>query len=111
VGVPHFPCYQDPQKFYRPDEFLPERWTPGTRDVASFEKDNRGCVQPFSYGPRNCLGKNLTYAEMGLIVARLLWRFDIELVEGLGNWQAEQKSYGFWEKGPLICKLSSVKRF
>lgn len=108
VGVNHFSCYHHPQNFYRPNSFLPERWLPGVCDAAPFDQDNRACMQPFSFGPRNCLGKNLAKAESRLIITRLLFRFDLELAEPQTDWQSRQTVHGFWEKGPLMCKLSQV---
>lgn len=110
VGVNPFACFRHPRNFYRPNDFLPERWLPEKCNSAPFDRDNRACLQPFSYGPRNCLGKNLARAEMRLIMVRLLWRYDLELVEGSENWQKEQKVFGFWVKPPLMCRLSPVKR-
>lgn len=117
IGVNHLSCSRHPENFFRQDDFLPERWLPESRDKAPFDQDNRACSQPFSYGPRNCLGKNLARAEMRLIMARLLWRFDLELVgrdgkEGVGNldWQKGQKIWGFWVKPELLCKLTPVVR-
>ena len=110
VGVNHFSCYRYPQNFYCADEFLPERWLSEAWAVAPFENDNRACVQPFSFGPRNCIGKNLARAEMRFILVKLLWRFDLDLVEGRGNWMEGQKVFGFWEKPPLMCNLKVVKR-
>lgn len=110
VGVNHFSAYHHPQNFYRADDFLPERWLPGIRDAAPFDKDNRACMQPFSFGPRNCLGKNLAKAEMRLIMAKMLWRFDLQLVEGRGDWMEGQKIFGFWAKPPLMCNLKVFKR-
>ena len=110
VGVNHFSCFHHPQNFYRANDFLPERWLPGIRDAAPFENDNRACMQPFSFGPRNCLGKNLARAEMRLVLAKMLWRFNLELVEGRGNWMEGQKIFGFWAKPPLMCRLEVVRR-
>jgi cytochrome P450 len=45
----------------------------------------RDASQPFSYGPRNCIGRNLAYVEMKLIIARLVWTFDLENATG-GTW-------------------------
>ncbi|KAL9125918.1 MAG: hypothetical protein Q9217_004953 [Psora testacea] len=112
VGVNHFSSYRDPKNFYRSDDFLPDRWLPESRDKAPFRGDKRACLQPFSFGPRNCLGKNLARAEMRLIMARLLWRYDVALVEGGGEWQSqkEHKVFGFWVKPPLMCEISPAKR-
>lgn len=38
-----------------------------------------------SFGHRDCIGKNLAYAEMRLILARLLWNFELGLPEGQGS--------------------------
>jgi hypothetical protein len=41
--------------FTRPEEFLPERWFDDA--PAEFAHDRREIYQPFSFGPRNCIGK------------------------------------------------------
>ena len=67
-------------------------------------------------GIRNCIGRNLAYAEMRLIVAKLLWHFDIALdtekmgkQEGKNTW-TNQKMYVVWERRPLWVKVSPVLR-
>jgi cytochrome P450 len=39
--------------FRRAEDFIPERWLGDAR----FKNDNRSAVQPFSAGPRNCIGR------------------------------------------------------
>ena len=65
-------------------------------------------LQPFSVGPRNCLGRNLALAEMRLILARMLWNFDIELCPKSDSW-IDQKIKTLWIKLPLMCKLTVRK--
>lgn len=51
-------AFRSPKNFKDPGLFLPERWIldePGFEEYHAFDK--REVVQPFSYGPRNCLGK------------------------------------------------------
>lgn len=62
-------------------------------------------MRPFSAGPRDCIGKNLAYAEMRVVVALLLWHFDLEALPGQDDWIAKQKVYNsVWAKGPLMIK-------
>ncbi|EOD46325.1 putative cytochrome p450 protein [Neofusicoccum parvum] len=54
VSVPHYVAYHSPTNFARPREFIPERWIDTDGEFAT---DKRDILQPFSYGPRNCIGK------------------------------------------------------
>ncbi|KAJ5804831.1 hypothetical protein N7474_010697 [Penicillium riverlandense] len=82
-------------------EFIPERFM----GEPEFESDKRNAVQPFSVGPRNCLGRNLAYAEMRLILARMIWNFDMEIAPDSRNW-INQDAYVVWEKPALNVKLA-----
>ncbi|KAL8897692.1 MAG: hypothetical protein Q9192_002446 [Flavoplaca navasiana] len=108
VGVHQYSTFHHPKNFYQPAAFLPERWLPGTRDAPPFDDDSKGCMQPFSAGPRNCLGKNIAKAEMRLLLAKLLFRFDWQLEPGQEQWM-RQKVQGFWQKKPLYCTLTPVE--
>ena len=92
--------------FHRPREFIPERWLDDA--PPEFANDDRAAVQPFATGVRNCIGRNLAYAEMKLILTQVLFHFDLELdVEHTGDW-FDQTSFGVWFKGPLHVKLSAA---
>ena len=106
VSVHQSAAYASPINFYAPEQFIPERWQPEAKNNPSspFFSDRRDVLQPFSAGPRNCIGRNLAFAEMRLILARVLWNFDLELCEESADW-AEQKSSTLWEKPALMCKL------
>jgi len=65
--------------FYEPDSFLPERWL---GEDERFIGDHLNASLPFGTGPRVCIGRNLAYLEMRLILSHLLWNFDIELDRG-----------------------------
>jgi hypothetical protein len=47
---------------------------------------------------------------MRLIIARLIWNFDIELADKDRDWFQDQKVFFLWEKRPLMMKLTPVKR-
>lgn len=95
--------------FQKPDEFLPERWID-----PDYGDEVKKAAQPFSAGPRNCLGKNLAYMEMRLVVARLLWNFDIVSIDGAPAWDPagemrHKRAFMVWEKQPLMIKLKNVR--
>jgi cytochrome P450 len=69
------------------------------------EADKR---KQFSWGPRNCIGKNLALMEIRLIVALLLFHFDLELEKESKNWLKEVKAVGFFVRLKLMVKLTAV---
>ncbi|KAL9046724.1 MAG: hypothetical protein Q9214_000511 [Letrouitia sp. 1 TL-2023] len=95
-----------------PNAFKPERWLSSSDESEdgqqqddnkspSKQKETTTSFAPFSLGPRNCIGRNLAYLEMRLIMAKLLWSFDVWEDEGDGFAWESQDNYGLWEKRPL----------
>ncbi|KAF3764261.1 trichothecene C-15 hydroxylase [Cryphonectria parasitica EP155] len=101
IDIWQFAMSRSPKNFTLPDSFIPERWLGDAR----FANDKREASQPFSHGPRNCVGKNLAYAEMRLIMARIIWNFDIVLAEPNVDWIDINETYSLWEKKPLYVHL------
>ncbi|KAJ6086858.1 hypothetical protein N7467_005772 [Penicillium canescens] len=102
VSCHHYASYHSGSNFALPNRFMPERWL-GTDSV--FENDQKDVLQPFSLGPRVCLGRNLAYCEIRLILCKLLFNFDIALSPESTNWP-DQKVYFLWEKPPLMVELT-----
>jgi cytochrome P450 len=100
--------------FYNPDSFIPERFLPGASP--EFANDVRKAAQPFSTGPRGCIGRNLTYVELRLILGALLWNFDLEFAEEGGRlWDPKNefgglKAFNTWEKSPLKVRLADIRK-
>ncbi|KAK3681110.1 cytochrome P450 [Podospora appendiculata] len=113
VGIAQYAAYRSATHWTDPLVFAPERWLAGTNtgnkdsagDVGRYANDRREVFKPFSYGPRNCIGQNLAMAECRLIVARLFWRFEVEVLPGQEDWVYNQRTYLSWEKPPLMVKL------
>ncbi|TEY40875.1 hypothetical protein BOTCAL_0416g00060 [Botryotinia calthae] len=103
VGVNHWAAYHAAKNFANPDTFDPARWSKPPPD--KYKHDDKAAFQPFSTGPRNCLGKNLAYFEMRSILARMLWNFDMELCKESRWWTKKQKTYILWDKPSLKVKL------
>ena len=93
------------RNFKDPETFAPERWM----GDAKYAGDKLASNQPFSFGPRACLGKNLAYAEMRLILAKMVWQFDWELDGGSENWLEESKVFLLWKKPVLGVRLVDVR--
>ncbi|KAH7051137.1 cytochrome P450 [Macrophomina phaseolina] len=66
--------------FFEPAAFRPERWLAGAEDSA-FKTDNRLAYRPFLIGSRKCIGRHMAQQSIRLTVARLLWRYDIDLLD------------------------------
>ncbi|ETN43942.1 uncharacterized protein HMPREF1541_11073 [Cyphellophora europaea CBS 101466] len=104
ISIPHLATYRNSSMWTDPDEFVPERWLGDGR----YEKDARASWEPFLVGPRNCVGKNLAWHEMRLLLATTLLYFDFALCKESEQWH-DQKVYTLWEKPPLWMKLTPVK--
>ncbi|KAK4184282.1 Isotrichodermin C-15 hydroxylase [Podospora australis] len=107
VAVHQWAMYHNPQHFREADSFHPERWL-GTDE--RFKDDRKEAFQPFHLGARNCLGRNLAYIEMRLILARVLWSFDLRIAEESRDWMIRQRIFNLWEKGALNVYLTPVVR-
>lgn len=51
---------------------------------------------------------SLAYAELKLILARILYNFDMDLVDPDENWM-DQKAFFIWTKPPLNVYLTPVR--
>lgn len=103
VAAPHWAMYHSPTMFKDPEAFAPERWLGDAR----FIDDERAAVQPFHVGARDCLGKNMAYHEMRIILAKVLCNFDLELRPESQDW-LNQEVYTLWQKKPLMVKVKAI---
>jgi len=104
LSVHHWASSHSPDNFTNPDTFVPERWL-GTDE--RYKNDKLQGAQPFSFGPRNCIGQNMALHEMRMIAAKVLFNFDLELCSKNDNW-LDQRVFVLWEKRNLMCKLTPV---
>lgn len=89
----------DENNFHEPFAFKPERWLdPECRD-------DREASQPFSLGPRGCLGRNFAYVEIYLILAKLHYKYDLELVNPELDWEGQSTVHVMWSKPELLVRI------
>ncbi|KAI8944454.1 benzoate 4-monooxygenase cytochrome P450 [Xylaria longipes] len=84
VGTPNWAQSRNQEVYGDGGVFRPERWI--ADDSCGITKEDvtriRRNFNPFSSGPFNCAGKNLAMAEMMIIVARTLYRFEMRRAPG-----------------------------
>ncbi|KAF2003109.1 cytochrome P450 [Amniculicola lignicola CBS 123094] len=80
----------DPRFWDEPYAFRPERW------VDSHCKDNKAASQPFSLGPRACPGKLFALGQMALQLAKMVYLYDMELVNQDLDWIEESRMHFLW---------------
>lgn len=68
--------HHDPNNFYDPDSFIPERWIENEKES---EAHNAKAWAPFGYGSTSCIGKNLAYMEMRAVLAQFIVKFDFSI--------------------------------
>lgn len=89
VGVAPYAIHRNALYFPEPLEFQPERWLAG-EDKETTEGLALAFV-PFSAGATGCIGRQLAMMELSLVVARLLWRFDLRVGSNSGDWPIEYR--------------------
>lgn len=93
--------------FHNAISFEPERWLPdaATNPSSPYYHDRRQAIQPFSVGVRSCMGQHLAWAEMRLILSKLMWTFDFEAVEGKEFHWEDLRTFVLVEKRPIEIRL------
>lgn len=69
---------RDPEIYPEPIEFRPERWL--SSNQTELERMNKFYL-PFSRGSRACMGINLAYTQLHILLATVFRQLDLELHE------------------------------
>lgn len=120
----------DPRNFHEPFQFKPERWTDPNCS------DTKEASQPFSLGPRACVGQKLVFfsnlgkltegrnpanlafrlssfalMEISLIMAKMHWMYDLDLVNKKLDWEGQSHMHILWWKPALNIRFSEAHWF
>ena len=81
LSVPIYTIHHNTSVYPAPHKHIPERWLP---EAASEEAVKRchSALTPFSYGSRICIGRRLALIELQIVLARAVFIYDLEYVEG-----------------------------
>jgi len=115
ASIATFSLHRDQRYFSpSPDTFIPDRWLPTSSpeppkltNVGPERRHNPDAFIPFSAGPANCIGKNLAYQEMRMLLCYVLKYFELEIVapvekEGEAKWDEGIEDYLLLVKRPLL---------
>ena len=72
--------HHDERIYPKSFEFIPERWSNNPREPAG-QRLLKRYMTSFGKGTRICLGMNLAYAEITMVIAALFRRFEFELFD------------------------------
>eukprot|EP00753_Platysulcus_tardus_P014572 PLAT4399.1.p2 GENE.PLAT4399.1~~PLAT4399.1.p2 ORF type:complete len:481 (+),score=196.41 PLAT4399.1:9-1451(+) len=75
--IPMHLLHLDEETWEQPSRFNPDRFTKEAKSAR-----DRFSYIPFSLGPRDCLGKNLAWLELRIMLSTLLTRYRFHLVDG-----------------------------
>ncbi|KAI0396354.1 cytochrome P450 [Xylariaceae sp. FL0594] len=89
--------------FEKPFDFIPERW------MGENARDKLDASQPFSLGPRGCLGRNLAWMEMNTTLAKLHFKYDIELLSKDLDWHRDSRMHTLWHKPRMFVQVMERK--
>lgn len=81
IGMTSMLLHENEDIFPEPHEFRPERWLTGSDTTSSngMSKKLSRYFTPFSRGTRACLGLNLAWAELYVVLAVVFRRFEFDV--------------------------------
>lgn len=81
IAVPTYTLHHNPKYFPDPHKHTPERWLPSESGVDNV-KLAWEAFAPFSTGARMCIGRRLAYIELQIVIARVVFLYDMKYIDG-----------------------------
>ena len=86
IGVANYAIHHNAAYFRDPYIFRPERWLLLAQDPQGVDeaelRHQESAYSPFSVGRASCVGKALAYQEITIVLARLMWLYEMRLEPG-----------------------------
>lgn len=108
-----FSVARNPRYFRDPLLYRPQRWLPADHSLYSerYSGDQLDAFMPFSQGPRMCSGKEVAWWQARLVLTKVLWSLDLEMVPGQRvDLEKNLKGWGYWVKPELKVRFIAVDR-
>ncbi|KAH3907055.1 hypothetical protein HBI56_114470 [Parastagonospora nodorum] len=81
VGVPIYAIHHKEDIYSDPFNYNPERWMVEKEGASQQVSDMYAAYNPFSVGPRSCMGKGVALVEMMATFAVVLFRMDFKMAD------------------------------
>lgn len=109
VSADIYSIQRSPAYFADASSFRPERWIENGEGTL-FENDNRAAYQPFLIGSRACIGRHMAQQSIRLVMARLVWRYDVEMLNREDFiWERDAASSLIYTDYVVMVRLKKVK--
>ncbi|KAL8792649.1 MAG: hypothetical protein Q9195_004777 [Heterodermia aff. obscurata] len=82
VGTSMYAIHHNEAYYPDPYTFIPERWIAGPENSSANVAQAQRAWNPFSVGPRGCIGRSLALTEISLTVVRLMRSMEFRKAEG-----------------------------
>lgn len=108
-----FALARSPRNFQESLQFRPERWLAEEHPLYNphFADDNLKGFQPFSQGPRMCSGREISWWQSRVFMAKVLWMFDVRSVPGQHvEMDRDLRGWGMYEKPEVRVRFVPVER-
>ncbi|KAI0203726.1 cytochrome P450 [Astrocystis sublimbata] len=103
-----FSVARNPRYFRDPLQYRPERWLPTDHHLYDdkYANDNLEAFIPFSQGPRMCSGKEIAWWQARLVMSKVLFTIDPELVPGQDvDLERDLTAWAYWVKPELRVRF------
>jgi cytochrome P450 len=95
IGVPSYAVMRNAAYYPDPTAFKPLRWIESDSIAKESVELAQSAFCAFSIGPRGCIARGLAYTELTLVLARILWEFDVRLQPGSVLGQSLDGTYDY----------------
>jgi cytochrome P450 len=97
--------FKDPRNWH-PERFL----APDHPDYDHiFDNDSKAAFKRFNVGSRGCIGMNMGWMTSRVVIAKLIWHLDWELINSNEiDWERDTRLFTMWVRPKVMVKYTPV---
>lgn len=105
VAVDQYTIQRSPKYWRDPEAYRPERWASFGKHGSEFNNDCHPAYRPFLLGRRACLGRELALQIVRLVLARLVFSYDLCMTNKDFVWERDCDSSYLWIGHKVLVKV------